>query len=409
MNTKCSVKITMSGWILLLIALVLLAIRLVRERFEATPSIQAPPYNDDAKRSIFEKARTANQRILIARVQSLPSPPTETAKLEAAAGGLLAPTVAAFFTEVFKPAVVPITKDDVVAFLATRPSDLQSIEEDVLVQYFVNQQGLGSTAYNASLAAMGQGPGYLVGGEDDPVPVCPIGTVLRTEDGKCVGSGSAPAPTCRSGYTMNSAGRCQRTGGSEVIDATECASGFEYNGDTRACDTLPVEPTCPGGFTFREGQCRAGASTSGTATTTGGSSTSTRGPTTGGPTSRIRQVFGPQFAGSGSEVGRSGGDSSQLNVYPELLGGLMDTSTRIPGAGITSPSKSWTLATNGSLPPTTAMGSDEMSRYFPFSRSPGDMDVIADPYRVAQSFSSSSYSSKTEPVPFLTDFSAFQS
>jgi hypothetical protein len=53
------------------------------------------------------------------------------------------------------------------------------------------------------------------------------------------------------------------------------------------------------------------------------------------------------------------------------------------------------------------MGSDEMARFFPFSRMPGDMDIIPDPYRVAKTFSQSSYSSKTEPTPFLTDFSAF--
>jgi hypothetical protein len=36
------------------------------------------------------------------------------------------------------------------------------------------------------------------------------------------------------------------------------------------------------------------------------------------------------------------------------------------------------------------------------------MDVIQDPWRVSQTFTSSSYSSKTDPVPFLNDFSAFQ-
>jgi hypothetical protein len=73
-----------------------------------------------------------------------------------------------------------------------------------------------------------------------------------------------------------------------------------------------------------------------------------------------------------------------------------------------NPLRTWTLTQDGSLPSKTSMGADEMSRYFPFSRTPGDMDVIPDPYRVAQAFSPSSYSSKTEPVPFLTDFSAFQ-
>lgn len=121
----------------------------------------------------------------------------------------------------------------------------------------------------------------------------------------------------------------------------------------------------------------------------------------------MKQVFGPQFTEVGNAVGGGTGDSSQTNVYPELLGGMIDTSTRIPGAGIGNPSANWSLANNGSLPNAQSMGADQMSRYFPFSRTPGDMDVIPDPYRVAQTFSTSSYSSKTEPAPFLTDFSAF--
>jgi hypothetical protein len=60
------------------------------------------------------------------------------------------------------------------------------------------------------------------------------------------------------------------------------------------------------------------------------------------------------------------------------------------------------------LPSSASLGSDPMSGFLPFSRQPGDQELIADPYRVAQSYSASSYSSKNEPVPFLTDFSAFQ-
>jgi hypothetical protein len=66
------------------------------------------------------------------------------------------------------------------------------------------------------------------------------------------------------------------------------------------------------------------------------------------------------------------------------------------------------MTQDGTLPTSASLGADQMSRYFPYSRTPGDMDVIPDPFRVAQTFSASSYSSKTEPVPFLTDFSAFQ-
>jgi hypothetical protein len=138
-------------------------------------------------------------------------------------------------------------------------------------------------------------------------------------------------------------------------------------------------------------------------TTTGGTTGSTRGPNSGGGGDRRKQVFGPLFMGEG-DGGVKGADSSKTNRYPQLLGGDGGkASTRIDGGGIVSPSGvGVTLPTPGSL------GSNEDSKYLPFSREPGDMELIPDPYRVSQQFSSSSYSSKTEPVPFLTDFSAFQ-
>jgi hypothetical protein len=59
------------------------------------------------------------------------------------------------------------------------------------------------------------------------------------------------------------------------------------------------------------------------------------------------------------------------------------------------------------LPSTASLGSDANSGFLPHSRVPGDQDLIPDPYRLSRNFSTSSYSSKTDPVPFLTDFSAF--
>jgi hypothetical protein len=94
-------------------------------------------------------------------------------------------------------------------------------------------------------------------------------------------------------------------------------------------------------------------------------------------------VFGPLFTSQG-EGSIEGADTSKTNKYPQLLGGDNGkASTRVDGAGIVAPT-------------------------LPFSIEPGDMDLIPDPYRVSQQFSAASYSSKTEPVPFLTDFSAFQ-
>jgi hypothetical protein len=136
----------------------------------------------------------------------------------------------------------------------------------------------------------------------------------------------------------------------------------------------------------------SGATTGATVSnTTGGSSTtaSYTAPTT---TKVGSYIFGPAFSGKGERA--SGGestDSTKSTEYPELLGGQV------------KPSSSSSL----DLPGAGNMGANENSKFLPYSRVPGDMDLIPDPYRVSQTFSSSSYSSKTEPVPFLTDFSAF--
>jgi hypothetical protein len=106
------------------------------------------------------------------------------------------------------------------------------------------------------------------------------------------------------------------------------------------------------------------------------------------------RVWGPPFVGTG--VGRDYGGDGDGDVYPNLLGPPPNR-----------PTLSGTTGRNYSLPSSGSMGADFLSRFLPFSRQPGDMDVIPDPYRVSQSYSPSSYSSRNEPVPFLTDFSAF--
>lgn len=147
--------------------------------------------------------------------------------------------------------------------------------------------------------------------------------------------------------------------------------------------------------------------------TTGGSSTSSAAPNSGefgGGGDRRQQVFGPIFRGKGEGDGVVPIDSSKTRRYPELMGGKGNAppSTRVEGAGITSPSKSWQMTMDGTLPTMQGLGAEENSKFLPFSRQPGDMDVIPDPYRVSQQFSTSNYAFKTEPVPFLSDFSAFQ-
>lgn len=118
---------------------------------------------------------------------------------------------------------------------------------------------------------------------------------------------------------------------------------------------------------------------------------------------RRQLVRGPEFNGKGPEV-VIGTDSYKTNVYPQLLGGHGNISTRIEGAGVTTPSKNWLLVADGSLPSSASLGSDENSKYLPFSRVETDLEDVPDAFKVSRH---SIPSLKTEPSPFLTDFSAF--
>jgi hypothetical protein len=87
----------------------------------------------------------------------------------------------------------------------------------------------------------------------------------------------------------------------------------------------------------------------------------------------------------------------------------------VEGAGVIRKSNS---SNTDGLPSAENTGSDENSAYFGTSRmpggaggaggrsrAPGDKDLFPNPY---QEFTPSIGSYKTEPVPFLSDFSAFQ-
>lgn len=162
-------------------------------------------------------------------------------------------------------------------------------------------------------------------------------------------------------------------------------------------------PTGPaGGPTGPAGGPTGGAGTfMGTETTTGGSTTGYGTTTTPG---RTHGVFGPAFTSLGEPAPYPSKDTSKTTSYPQLLGGRGEPTTTVAGAGVVSGGR----GLFDDLPSLDSLGSAEQSQYFPFSRTPGDMERIPDPFRVAQTFDLSSLSSKTEPVPFLTDFSAFQ-
>lgn len=239
--------------------------------------------------------------------------------------------------------------------------------------------------YEEALKDVGQTVGYT-----SLEPKCPEGSTLTADKTKCKFTDTTKAdvvPTCASD-TLEFAGGVCRPKTQAQVEGTTTALPLETSGTSGTTVTTAPKATTTG-------------------TSTGGSSTSSLGPNSGG--GRRGQVFGPTFNGMGDSNGNVRPmDSTKINSYPELLGGGdSKPSTRIDGAGIVDPSKNWQLANNGSLPSSASLGSDENSKYFPYSRQPGDMELIPDPYRVSQQFSAASYSFKTEPTPFLTDFSAF--
>lgn len=114
-------------------------------------------------------------------------------------------------------------------------------------------------------------------------------------------------------------------------------------------------------------------------------------------------IWGPKTTGLGTPRNFGDGDGSGAGRYPTLLGPPRTSSPYMTGVGVVGASQAGVT-----LPSSASLGSDPLSAFLPFSRQPGDQELVTDPYRVAQSYSPASYSSKNEPVPFLTDFSAFQ-
>jgi hypothetical protein len=101
-----------------------------------------------------------------------------------------------------------------------------------------------------------------------------------------------------------------------------------------------------------------------------------------------KNIQGPASGGRGTNENSTGGLGIPRN-YPVLYGGMQSYESAIPSS--------------------SSLGTDPTSRFLPYSRVPGDMDLYPDPYRLGKYFSSSSYANKDapEPAPFLADFSKF--
>ncbi len=115
-------------------------------------------------------------------------------------------------------------------------------------------------------------------------------------------------------------------------------------------------------------------------------------------------VNGPSWGGKGvSGVTKS---STSSRPAPTLYGPNSGNSG--PGSGIQSGYPQLNSMSTVGLPSFGSAGSEPNNNFAVTSRCPGDQDLIPNPYLQSSAYSLANGSQKTNPVPFLSDFSAFQ-
>lgn len=372
-----SCKKTMVLWILLL--LVLLAILLnIREGFN--PATERPSSTDESLRKSIEAfAGTTDYAIVENYIMSIQS----------------------FYDKVYLPKKESPTPEQVKAFVDSET--LQAgMKKDVLTRA-IDYVFLSTTP---AVEPQSQSSGGLTDAK------CPDGSSPPISDFKCPSTGARP--TCPAGsalYMVSGPGMAPQlkcVPSQLVYDGAWTNGEMTQNPCRNSSDLAGRFIPATGEPPLEMPKCIATTSTAGSTNAVGstGGSSNILGATTPTPSTKGKNIFGPTFAGFGTAADpKNSMDTSKTLEYPQLLGGGdFKPSTRIDGVGIVAPSLN---STTQGLPSSKSLGTDENAKFFPHSRTPGDMDLIPDPYRVSSTFTTSSYSSKTEPVPFLTDFSAF--
>ena len=345
----------MKKWtlILLSLAVVLLFLWTSREGFEPTADIKGPPYGDSDYAKIVNLMPATLVRALETENSAVKPNASANASERLAyqkllVDGKISTVMSKFYSDVYKPATVTLTSTNVDTFLTANATSgfLKDNKADVkilLKKYFVDQT-----------------------------------------------QGAANAPLTDA--QIRSANYSTETGMAAIIAASDAGVGL-----TPAC-RIEIQSKQ---WADVSAACKTGATETGDAAgnSTGGSST------TYIPNSGLNNgnIWGPAFAGLGDNAG-FGATGNTKRDYPTLLGPEPKESVLVEGAGIAPVSQHTSLVRSGILPGASGTGSDPNSRFFGSSRVPGDRDLILDPN---QEFTPSIGSSKTEPVPYLADFSAF--
>lgn len=317
-----------------------------REQFEPIEGIPKPPYTEAEKVRIFEFLKTVEQAPYIEKAKAANPTETDMVKVKAAAAAIAAPDLTPVFESFFEKVY--------------SPAKTLYTDADIRAFLSTNPPVVTTIDFRNLLLSYFQNQYKNRGG---------IGTsdeTISTEEGEVIGSYS------------------------DLVRQAGGTPGYS------SPPTGPQGPVGPSGGTGGTGGTGATGSTGATGdspftgNTTGGSSTSVS--VNSGSSGRL-PVFGPQFAGMGEDSTGTAAASSASRNYPVLFGPKDPGSRYIEGVGVVAPSQHTLLSSSGVLPSVSDV--------------PGDRDLIPDPYRVSQSYSTSTYSSKTEPVPFLSDFSKF--
>lgn len=176
----------------------------------------------------------------------------------------------------------------------------------------------------------------------------------------------------------------QITGFADGVNASTIPSSIQNNFKVRLIEVLQTY------FTPQSAVSGAPGTRSVTAGAIAGSDAGSGDVASGWASAKGKNVQGPESGGRGSATDNTTGGLGIPRNYPVLYGGMQEYES--------------------ALPSSSSLGTDPTSKFLPFSRVPGDMDLYPDPYRLGKYFSTSSYSSgkdAPEPAPFLADFSKF--
>ncbi len=370
-------------WVLLLVAVVLFLWTVRREGFQSTATLKGPPYGDTdyveivrmMSPALVTALKTKNNAGAEPTMPTFPPSPADTARYQAdlavyqkkLVDGVISDTMGEFYTTIYQPATAALTTLQVDTFMTTYMEQIKTTsptnyaflntnKADVsafLVLYFVKQP---AGAANVALTA---------------------------------------AQTASAGYSATSG-----------YDAVLTALGQTSSKRTQCSDEVATKQ-----WDEVSEECKkfmANTPSDPSSISTGGSSLlvgSNAGGTAGPAGVQKGNIWGPAFTGLGDNAGDGMGGSGSRD-YPTLLGPKPKESVMVEGAGLSRPSIHLELAKPGGLPSSGSTGSNEDSRFFGTSRLPesvvpGDQDLYP------SAFTPSTGSSKTEPIPFLSDFSAF--